>query len=256
MKRKRHKGYILIQALIVVAGLVALMGAFASSQRAVLQASQNRLRERRAELAAESAVARGLAVLQTSTTNVVSLTDEWMTLGDSGNIEFALGDSSFRLEIVDAGSKLNLNLASEQQLQQLPITQQQIDCLLDWREPGTQPRSDGAKDEYYRTLPTPYNTKLGRLSTLSELLLIRSWTANTLYNADTGVTPLITLPTDLLGNRLPLISLLAIQSGAPNTQANGNARLNLNRPVLPPNALRQLGVDQALETLIKEAEKN
>ena len=234
----------------MVAGLVALMGAFATTQRAVLHASQIRLRDRRAEFAAESAMARALAVIQGTTTNLVSQSDEWKTLGDGGNVEFTLDNSSFRMEILDAGSRLNINVASEQQLQQLPVTQQQIDCLLDWREPGTQPRSDGAKDEYYRTLPTPYNTKLGRVSTLSELLLIRSWTASSLYSIDSVVTSPITLPTDTLGNRLPLVSLLTAQSGTPTAQANGSVRLNLNQPMLTPNGLRPLGVDPALRTQI------
>ena len=85
-----------------------------------------------------------------------------------------------------ASSLININTVStttadQALLNNLPLTQQEIDSLLDWTSTSTTARTDGAKDDYYNALPTPYNTKLGTLSTLSELLLIQGWVGVDLY---------------------------------------------------------------------------
>lgn len=263
MKRAR-RGYILLQALVVVACLVALMAVLAANQRASLRDVQDKMRTRRAEIAARSAVARALAVLEETTStsaatttsstsstngtnsNLVTLNDDWATVGDNGNQSFNLGDSTFRMQIVDAGSLLNINTATETQLDQLPLTQEQIDCLLDWREASTQPRSDGAKNEYYNGLQEPYNARLGNLTSITELLLIKNWTAQVLYTNEVNTSGAITLPTDPQGNSLPLISILTTDGGAPNTTASGTARTNLNRTGLTGSVFLQMGLTEPL----------
>lgn len=243
----RHdRGYIFIQALVVVAVLVALMAMLVADQRASLQEVQNRLRLRRADAAVDAALARALSVLQEADINRVTLNDDWAVLGDNGNIEFDLGDGpTFRMQIVDAGSLVNVNTAPQAQLQLLPLTQDQVDCLLDWREAKTEARADGAKDGYYNSLPQPYNTNLGPLTTVDELLLVRGWTAQTLYQLPTGDTS-VSLPTDAAGNDLPLAALLTVDSGGPNTRAEGTPRINLGQGGVDVNALTQLGISQPL----------
>lgn len=247
--RQRRGGYVLVEALIVIAGLVALMAALAADQRASIQATQDRLRQRRAEAAAQSALARALGALQNADANLVTLNDEWAVLGDGGNQEFDLGDgSTFRLEIIDAGSRINVNTATEEHLQILPLSQEQFDALLDWREDGFQERPGGAKDAYYSALPQPYNARLGRLTTLSELLLIRGWTARTLYSPLTEVVSTAApLTDDETNETLPLAAVLTAVSGSPNTNATGQARTNFgNAAAMNPAALAQnFGIDPA-----------
>jgi DNA uptake protein ComE-like DNA-binding protein len=243
---KTRRGYILVQALIVIAGLLALMAMLAADQRVGSQAVQDRLRQRRADTAADSAVAQALATVETANPNVVTLNDDWAKLGDSGNEEFSLGDAAtFRVQIVDAGALVSVNTAASAQLERLPLTKEQVDCLLDWREPKTQARPDGAKDAYYLSLPTPYNAKLGPLDTLDELLLVKGWTGQTLYQTPTAASQ-ITLPTDPEGNVLPLASLLTAESGAPSVQADGLPRVNLGQPGADQAALTQAGVSAPL----------
>ncbi len=197
-------------------------------------------------------MARALAVLQTANPNLVTLNDEWALLGDNGNDSFDMGDSAstFRLQIVDAGALININQAPTAQLNMLPISQEMIDCLLDWRETGQQPRPDGAKDDYYNGLPQPYNTRLGSLTTLSELLLIKNWTAQDLYSFPTDVASTVPTPQDAQGNPLPLAALLTVDSGSPNTQATGGGRVNLNVRGLTVTALSRLGVTGTVATQI------
>lgn len=239
---KTRGGYILVQALIVIAGLLALMAMLAADQRVGSQAVQDRLRQRRADAAADSAVAQALATVEGANPNVVTLNDDWAKLGDGGKEKFTLGDAAaFRVQIVDDGALVNVNSAASEQLERLPLTKEQVDCLLDWREPKTSARPDGAKDSYYLSLPTPYSAKLGPLDSLDELLLIKNWTGQTLYQTPTASSQ-ITLPTDPDGNVLPLTSLLTVDSGAPNVQASGLPRINLGQPGADPAALTQAGV--------------
>jgi len=258
-RRHPERGGIMVQALIVLAGLVTLVAMMAANQRAALQGTQNRMDSRRAEFAARSAVQRALAILgqqtpgvlgqqasttgTTGTTNpaLVMQTDYWYTLGSSGDEAFDLGNgTTFRMQIVDAGAFININTVGQQQLQMLPLTQEQMDSLLDWRSPGQTARTDGAKDAYYNALDQPYNTKLGALTTLSELLLVKGWTAETLYGTqhDGIVSTAISLE-DANGNPLPLVSVLTTDSGAPNRQATGQARVNLNQRNPNSAALQQ-----------------
>ena len=242
---KARRGYILVQALVAIAGLLALMAMLAADQRVSTQAVQDRLRLRRAEAAGDAAVARALAVVQDANPNMVTLNDAWAQLGDNGDEEFDLSDATFRMQIVDAGAFVNVNQAAAEQLERLPLTQDQIHCLLDWREPKTQARPDGAKDGYYNSLPMPYNAKLGPLTTLDELLLVKNWTGQTLFQAPPSA-PSGQALTDSQGRALPLASLLTVDSGAPNTRADGLPRINLGQPGADPAALTQAGVSAPL----------
>ena len=248
---KTRRGYILVQALVVIAGLLALMAMLAADQRISTQGVQDRLRLRRAEAADDAAVARALAAVQEADTSVVTLNDDWALLGDNGGEEFDLGDATFRVQLVDAGALVNLNSAPSVQLERLPVTQEQIYCLLDWREPKTQPRPDGAKDGYYNELPTPYNAKLGPLATVDELLLVKGWTGQTLYQAPPSAAS-GDLLTDADGVALPLASLFTVNDGAPNTRADGTPRLNLGQPGADPEVLTRAGVNPQLAMQIAQ----
>lgn len=240
--KNRPRGYIFVEALVVIAGLLALMAMLAADGRVAQQETQNRLRQRRAGEAADAAVTRALAVVQDANANLVTLNDDWALLGDSGNEAFNLGGATFRMQIVDAGAMINANTAVQDQLQHLPLNQEQIHCLLDWREPKTQARPDGAKDVYYNSLPTPYNAKLGPLDTTDELLLVKSWTTGTLYQ--TGQTAIGQALTDHQGNSLPLAAMLTVDSGASNTRPDGQPRVNLGKPNPDVSGLTQAGIRQ------------
>ncbi|MES2463912.1 MAG: helix-hairpin-helix domain-containing protein [Armatimonadota bacterium] len=246
MRRKRQGGFTLVQALVVVAGLVALMAALAAEQRVALNATQDRLRQRRAEVAARSALAVAAATLEEADPHLVTLNDDWALLGEGGTQVTEIGGSTYRLQILDAGSLVNVNTTTEIQLQSLPLTQEQIDGLLDWREDSTQGRPQGAKDDYYNTLDQPYNARLGPLTTLSELLLIKGWTARGLYSPLTETVSTARVPADAEGNPLPLVDVLTVQSGMPNTRFDGSTRINIARGITNEAALSRLGLPEAI----------
>jgi type II secretory pathway component PulK len=264
-RRRRSRsqgGFIFVLALLAVAGLVALMAMLAHNQRASLDEIQNRLDERRSDAAASAAVARAISVLSEANANTVTLNDTWAQVGYDGTYTFDMGDgATFRMQLVDAASLINLNNASgsgtssvatlaTQQLQQLPLEQDQIDSLLDWIQTATQARSDGAKDDFYNAQPQPYNTKLGPLTTVDELLLVQYWTAQDLYQPPTDVSGGNPLPTDADGNPLCLAAMFTVDSGAPNTQASGAARVNVNTRGINAASLRGLGISPQLAATI------
>ncbi len=247
--RRRHSGFILVQALVVVACLVALMAMLAANQRSAMTETQNRLRQRRAESAARSAVAYVYSTLVNATPNSVTLKDDWATRFD-GTQEFALGELSFRVQLIDANSRLNINVATAPQLQSLLVDQIMIDSLMDWKEAGTTPRANGAKDEYYSALNTPYLTKLAPFTTLNELLLVKGWTAQALYTPQTNIIQSTITQTDLSNKQLPLIDFLTVDGGAPNTGANGAAKTNLGVRGVTVQQLARLGLTQAQATQV------
>lgn len=226
---KRRSGYILVQALVAIIGLIALMMMLANDEKSFSDVEQARLNLRRADEAAQAGIARAMASIAQATPTDVTLDDNWAQQGSSGNEEFQFADQSadYRMEIVDAGSLINLNTASPTQLEELPLTSSQVDSLLDWIEPGETSRSDGAKDSFYNSLTPPYNAKLAPLTTLDEILLVQGWTPATIYQPPTTATTL-TMPTDQNGNILPLANILTAQSSAPNVSSSGGALINLD----------------------------
>ena len=68
-------------------------------------------------------------------------------------------DRSVRYGLTDEAGKVNINVASPDQLRRLLAGHVQagaveslVDALLDWREEGEAPRAAGAKDAYYLNL--------------------------------------------------------------------------------------------------------
>lgn len=104
--------------------------------------------------------------------------------------------ATVRYGITDECSKLDLNAASDVQLRTLferVIPQDAtnaidinvlVDSLMDWREPGANPRPNGAKDEYYKELDPPYRCKSAPFSTIEELLLVKGFTAWVVFGED------------------------------------------------------------------------
>ncbi|MFZ4508337.1 MAG: general secretion pathway protein GspK [Fimbriimonas sp.] len=235
-------GGVFVITLAVLVGLVGILVAAAATQRAEVQALTYRVESRRAELLAQSAVARAIAAIANDTTpDATSQEDEWFTVGDQGSVRFRVGDDSFRMEIVDLSSRINLNTAPEAQLQRLPLTTEQIDSLLDWREATRTARTEGAKDDYYLDLPKPYNTALRLLESVDELLLVKGFTPETLYDPPTNTTSSVVLVQGSSEDQPPLVDLLASTSASTQTSTAG-ARINVNGPALNPPQLVQLGI--------------
>lgn len=230
MRRSKQAGGVFIIALAVMAGLVAVLAVAASSQRVAFQAQLHRMEQARARIAAEAGIQRALTELQNQPASPTTMQDQWALLGTNGDEEFTLGSCSFRIQVVDCASLININTATQAQLELLPLTTEQVDALLDWRETNREPRSDGAKDEYYNQLSSPYNTRLGPFQSVDELMLVKGFTAQTLYEVQTDVVNTARPMRNANGEstELPLDQLITVDSRSQAVNANGQGKLNVN----------------------------
>ncbi len=245
MRRKRGAAFIM--ALVALVILTMVIVSAAAQSRSILIAQNHRLDLGGAERMADSAVQFALAQMQEVDTTVVTNDDDWAIIGDAGDQAVYIGNEYFRVEIIDAGSRINLNRAPLEQLQQLPLEIEQIESLLDWREPDLQPRLEGAKDEYYNTLENPYNVKLRVFDTVDELLLVRGFDPYTLYEIPENTTG-STLGTNLSEELPPLYELLTVDSQALNQNPQGDPKSNVNNASI--GQLIQAGLDAPIAVAI------
>lgn len=241
MRTTRRRGAALILAMVVLFAVTSMLVSALATERAEFRNAIQRMDEDRARLAAQSGLARALATLQFQVTAPVTQLDEWFTLGSQSTDSFVVGRTSFRMQIVDASSLVNLNTADQVQLENMGLTSEQIDSLLDWREEGFAPRPEGAKDEFYNTLDRPYNAKLGRLDHLDEVLLIKGWEPATLFQTPeqantSGLTP------------QPIYSLATVDSFSPSQSPAGQTKGNIN--TVGQGQLVQAGVSPQLAAAI------
>jgi type II secretory pathway component PulK len=97
---------------------------------------------------------------------------------------FQIGEGWVSIKIIDEERYANINTANPQLLNQaftamgmdandIPVVS---DSILDWVQPGDNPRLDGAKNQYYLGLNPPYYCKEAPMDDISELLLVKGIT--------------------------------------------------------------------------------
>jgi DNA uptake protein ComE-like DNA-binding protein len=103
----------------------------------------------------------------------------WLIKPDPGNTE----RTAFGL--VDENSKIDLGSAPPEELLRLPgMTNDVADAIVDWRDPDATVTNQGAENEYYMSLPQPYNAKNDVPETVEELRLVKGMTQEILYGWD------------------------------------------------------------------------
>ena len=224
---RRRRGSAFIYALAVVVGLIAMLAGLTVSQRGEIRRVARQSQDNRIEVLLQSGLDRALAELAVlASPSPTLLSDDWALLGREGGEPFVVGRGRFRIQILDASSRLNLNTIDEEHLQRLPLTAEQIDSLLDWREEERSPRAQGAKDEYYNQLDPPYNAALAPFETLEELCLVRGFTARRIYEPQEDVQSTVQLTAGSVDQQPSLYDLLLPNSGGPNLNGEGAPKTN------------------------------
>lgn len=234
-------------ALALMVVLTLVVTGFSLRLDAHVRTEILRIDQRSARLAAESGVAQAMSVLSDANFNATTDTDEWFNYGRVGLDRFQVGDSYFRVQIVDNGGRVNLNTVSREQMEKIYFSDEQIDSLLDWREDQLQPRPLGAKDEYYNSLETPYNVRLRRLETVDELLLVKGFTPKFLFDPPENVSGNLLLAGNI-ADQPALFDLVTVDSRSPNVRADGSAKINAN--TANTNQLTQAGLSQQVAQAI------
>ncbi|MBI4483774.1 MAG: general secretion pathway protein GspK [Acidobacteria bacterium] len=176
----------------VLAALALIAGSVAKTVRVEVLASRNHTEAAQAYFAAKSGTYGAIyRILKeryqpppASNQEVYEPTDV-----DRGEVRFQLETGTCRVEIQDESGKLNLNFAPDPMLRALlqnvgldaQTADTIADSILDWRDQDNLHRLQGAEEDYYQSLPTPYHCKNGWFDSVEELLLVRGVTPETFY---------------------------------------------------------------------------
>ncbi len=150
-------------------------------------------------------------------------------------------DPHRRFGLVDAASRVNLNVADERQLEALSeLDREPRTALLDWRDKDGSARPGGVERDHYERLDFPYLIRDGDLATLRELRLVKGVDDATFFGEDRNQNGrldaaendgALTPPEDDADGELDrgLAGLGTIYSYEPNVTETGQPRVDLNR---------------------------
>ena len=166
--------------------------------------------------------------------------------------------SEFRPGLTDEAAKVNINFALLNNIEKLPrFTPALAAALRDFVDEDDTPRSEGAEQDYYSSLPRPYAIRNGPLVSLDELLLVRGFTPALLNGAAnaaraTGTNDEVAAASDPRPDR-GLRQYLTVASYDLNNDNDGVPRTNLNDPTAP---LPHIALPAALTNFLSVAQAN
>ena len=181
--------------------------------------------------------------------------NEWYFTIYSQNLN---DEESVRYGLSDESGKVNINTAPRDVLLELPgMTSELVDTLIDYRDENEEAEPEGAEQDYYDTLPTPYMIKNGALASIEELLLVKGFNGSIVYGEDANFNGLLepnendgdekfppddndgVLSTGLKGNATAI-------SYAADLDQEGKQRVSIN--TARQNQLREIGLsDETVE---------
>lgn len=216
----RRRGSALVSAIMVLLVIVGLVAALAPLVRVDVRAAGQEVDGQRALYLARAGVTLALATLQQDDPSTDGLDEDWATLGEQGQRTYPLGEGQFRVEVVDASSRIDLNRADRATLLRLPgIDEATVDEILAWRGQNGANGSTGSSSADYESLPRPYRLKAAPFDSVEELLLVRGVTPQLLYGLQGSTDP---------QQQEPWVDLLYVDTWSPNQDAAGRARIDLN----------------------------
>lgn len=110
----------------------------------------------------------------------------------------AFGNGKYKVWIDNDGGKVNINLADKGLLRLMlngfDLEDKEkdviVDSILDWKDADGNHRINGAEDQYYQSLPDPYECRDADFDSVEELLLVRGVTPDIFYD---GLDRMITV---------------------------------------------------------------
>jgi type II secretory pathway component PulK len=186
--RGQRRGSVLIIALSIILILASLVLVLSRSTRVEALASVNQVAALEASAIEKGAEQYVLRLVEQGGDGVLTLTEDSFRAIPVGTGYFWIirpnyGDTQLPVYgLLDESSKLNLNTATADMMAYLPGMMPDVaEAILDWRDEDSEPRQEGAENEYYLTLPQPYYCKNAAYETVEELLLVRGVTPELLY---------------------------------------------------------------------------
>ena len=247
--QSRRRGSVLVMTVWVVIILSALLLVFARSMRTEVISSGNRWAAQRAaavEMGAEQYVLALTEAAKGDSTLVTDLPLEQIPVGDG--YFWVLrpdpeNDANYIFGIGDEAAKLDVNFSTLPQLLKLPgMTENVADAIADWRDSDSEVKAQGAENDYYTSLPVPYQAKNGALETVEELLLVKDFTEDLYRGYDLNRDGVVSAAEQGSGGGglatgfnsagstgRGLLPFLTVYSVDPNTSVDGRPRVSLNQ---------------------------
>ena len=194
-----RRGSILLVAMWVVIALTGLVLTLSYSMRTEAVAEANRVSQAQAEAAERGMEQLLISVVDQEVATPGSLQDTSLEARQIGDCltwvirpDWDNNPQELTYALTDEAGKIDLNTATSAMLLNLPgMEEDLVDCIMDWRDATTSPRSQGAKDDYYLSLPEPYHCKNGPYESVEELLLVKGITRDILFGYDRNRNGLI-----------------------------------------------------------------
>jgi len=261
-RRMRHsdRGTILLTTMWIAVILGALVIVFVRSMRVEVISSGNHLAAAQAsaiEIAGENYV---LSKVDNSDGEadyfLNNVPGEAISVGTTGFFWLIRpsqqGENYYDFGLIDECGKLNLNVATADQLNMLPgMTSQATDSILDWIDVDENvTNGDGAESQFYGGLPEPYRSKNQPIESVEELNLIQGFMPlpnqrpqgdqpDLLFGIDRNRNGVIeqsemarwgALATNSQGisSNRGIFPFVTVYSFDPNVDIQGDARVNVN----------------------------
>jgi general secretion pathway protein K len=193
-------GVALIMVIWVLAVLSVIVFEFSFAMRTEVSATKNYQEDLQLYALAEGGIQRAIAELvykndariqqwrkNQKLEEIPAEQQEWVTDGREYKVAFDRGECAVR--VMGEAGKVNVNVVSENMLRKivgnLGLEAEEkdkiVDSILDWRDPDDFVRMNGAENDYYHSLPEPYDCKNGNLDSIEELLLVKGVTPQLFY---------------------------------------------------------------------------
>jgi general secretion pathway protein K len=192
---RKNQGFAVIVVLVAVLVLSILAGALALFMKVENQLAQNGNDDEKLLWLGRAGVERARWILAQEPPSPTSLKQIWAggpgveaeTNGPLMGISldnFSVGDGTVSLHLIEQESKINVNGADSQILQQVLTTMGAdasvisvvSDSIQDWIDADDATRPAGAESDYYQGLTPPYYAKNAPIDDIEELQLIKGVT--------------------------------------------------------------------------------
>ncbi len=252
----RETGVALLLVLLFVALLAVIISAYVYDMRVEAAFVQNHVDTLGARVAAKSAIAMGMGVLQQdlidSAESGLEPFDAFTDIWAEGVPVTSINSGVMRCSIADEFGKLNLNaliISPEGETNEVleyalrilfadrGVEEDPVDAILDWLDPYDDARPNGASSEFYESLDTPYSSKNGPMDSIEELLMIR------------GITPELYFGDPELG-QVPLTELLTVHG-----HRRGRINANTAHPELLVAIADALGQPGLADVIVQSREE-
>ena len=184
----QEKGIVLLMVLWIMIILSAIALSFIYMMRLETKMAKYQLYAAQAFYLTKAGLNRAITQLTIDkklNQQIDTLKESW-SVNPRAYEDAALSRGSFNVKVIDESSKVNINIASPGLLRILPAIKDAenraeiCDSIIDWRDADSNHELNGAEDNYYQSLPEPYDCKDGPLDTIEELLLVKGIDENLL----------------------------------------------------------------------------